>query len=64
METSRPKTIGEIMEDDTLIDEAMKKAAREARLLYKRAGVAMPVWRDGRTVWIEAEDIEMPDDEA
>ena len=62
MKTTRPRTIREIMLDGTLIDEAMKKAAREALALYKRAGVPVPVWRDGKIVWIRPEDIGLPDE--
>jgi hypothetical protein len=57
----RRLTIREIMDEGTLIDEALLKAARDALLLHKRAGLSVPVWRNGRTVLIPPEQIEIPD---
>lgn len=64
MKVARPKTIGEIMRDGTLIDNAMQQAAREALTRYKRAGVPVPMWREGKIVWIKPKDIRLPDDGA
>ena len=49
------------MAEGTLIEEALLKASRAALLLHKRAGVPVPVWRNGRTVLIPPEQIEIPD---
>jgi hypothetical protein len=56
----RPLTAREILEDGTLIDEAMTRAAREALLLHKRMGISVPVWRNGRIVRIKPQDIKLP----
>jgi hypothetical protein len=41
--------------------QAMDLAVREALALHKRAGNAVPVWREGRVVWIPPEDIPVDD---
>ena len=40
------------------IDDALNEAVREAVLLHKRMGLPLAVWRDGKTVWITAEELE------
>jgi len=60
----RPKTIGELIRDGTLIDAALRQAARQALALHKRAKVPVPMWRDGKIVWIKPKDIRLPDDDA
>jgi hypothetical protein len=47
-------------ENRPTIDDAMKRAARDALLAHKRAGVPIAVWRDGKVVTIPAEEIEIP----
>ena len=54
-------TISEIMRNGRLIDNAMKKAAREAWLVHERASIPVPVWRNGRTIYIRPKDIRMAD---
>ena len=44
--------IDRIFAEHTLIDEAVKKAAHEARLLHQRLGLNAPEWRDGKVVWV------------
>jgi hypothetical protein len=56
------KDIDKIFADGTLIDEALKKAAREALRQHKRDGRPVVEWRDGRVVWIEPEDIQVDDE--
>jgi hypothetical protein len=40
--------------------DAMTRAVRDALQQHKRAGNPVAVWRDGRVVWLQPEDI--PDD--
>lgn len=61
MAIRKRQTIAEIFEEGRLIDRAVELAARDAVLLHKRMGKPMPVWRDGRTVWIQPEEIEVPE---
>lgn len=53
--TDRPPT--ERVENVPLILEALRQAVREALLRHKQAGNPVAVWRDGRVVWIQPEDI-------
>lgn len=39
------------------IDEALARAVRAALIDHKHAGNPVAVWRDGRVVWIQPEDI-------
>ena len=36
---------------------ALRRAAREALLEHKRAGRAVPTWRNDRVEWVAPEDI-------
>jgi hypothetical protein len=46
------------------IGRALRAAVREALLQHKRDGDPVAVWRDGRVVWIQADDIPIPPDES
>ncbi len=48
------------VENRQLIDDAMKRAARDALLAHKRAGVPIAGWRDGKVVTIPAEEVAIP----
>lgn len=63
MGNDRPKTIGEIILDGTLIDKAMRQAAREAIRRHKIEGLLVPVWRNGRTEMVDPDEIRIPEDE-
>ncbi len=56
------KDIDKVFADGTLIDEALKRAAREAVRQHKRNGHPIVEWRDGHVVWIQPEDICVPDE--
>ena len=45
------------VEEGHLIDEALEKAAREAILQHKREGLPVVIYRDGKTVWVYAEEL-------
>ena len=47
----------ERVEDVDRILEAMNQAIREALVQHKRLDNPIAVWRDGRVVWIQPEDI-------
>jgi hypothetical protein len=51
------RTPAERVEDVPMILEAMRRGVREALLRHKQAGNPVAVWRDGRVVWIPAEEI-------
>ena len=52
MKRNEPKDIDAICRDGALIDRAMQTATREAIKQHRQAGLLMPVWRDGQTVFI------------
>ncbi len=56
------KDIAAIFEDGTLIDEALSKAARQAVLEHKRERLPVAVLKDGKVVWIPAEEFEVPEE--
>ena len=45
------------VEEGHLIDEALEKAAREAILQHKREGLPVVIYRDGKAVWVYAEEL-------
>jgi len=55
-EELRP-TIAELFADEALITAAIRRGVREAVLNHAQAGQAVPTWRDGKVVWIPAEEI-------
>lgn len=53
----RTKSIEQLMLEGTEIDEALRRAVREALLRHKKLGNSIAVWRDGRVVIIPPEEI-------
>jgi len=49
--------IDEVFEDGKLIDAAVERAGRDARLKHKQLGVPLVVWRDGQVLLIPPEEI-------
>lgn len=47
----------ERLEDVPRILHAMRQGVREALALHKQMGHPIAVWREGRVVWIPAEEI-------
>jgi hypothetical protein len=58
MKAKRPD-ITRIFRERTLIDSALRIAARDALRQHKQAGNPVTVWRDGAMVWIAPEDIKL-----
>ena len=50
-------TITELFDEGTMIDEALREAARDARRFHKAIGNPTATWRDGKVVWVQPEDI-------
>jgi hypothetical protein len=63
MSDEQPRDLDAIFRDGSQIDAAIRKAARLALLAHKREGLPVPVWQDGKTVWIQPDEIEVPEDE-
>jgi hypothetical protein len=58
MKAKQAKDITAIFREGTLIDRAIAAGAREAIRRHKQAGVPMAVWRDGKSVWVDAAELE------
>lgn len=57
MEGKTEKSIDEIFREGVLIDKALKEAVQEALMRHKQAGNPIVVWRGGKMVWLQPEDI-------
>jgi len=44
------------------IEAVLRRAVNHALLMHKRAGNSVAAWKDGKVVWIPAEEIEVSDD--
>ncbi len=58
MKADHPKDIDQIFRDSTLIHKALKDAALEAKRTHQRLGLPAAAWRDGRVVWVPAEELD------
>lgn len=62
MKKKPTKANREIALTDRLIDEALNEAARDAVKAHKEAGLPLAVWKDGKTMWVEPEEVESHQD--
>ncbi len=51
----------EKFQDNDFVTAAIPKGVRDALIKHKAMGVAIAVWRDGKTVLIPPEEIEPPE---
>ncbi len=57
-------TPAERVKDARRIQRALGAAVRDALLRHKRDGDPVVIWRDGRVVWVPAEEIPiLPEDD-
>lgn len=56
MKAEPPRDIAQIFRQGTLIDDALTKAAQEAQREHERLGLPAAAWRDGKVVWLSAEE--------
>lgn len=47
----------ELLQDRAVIQAAIAKGTREAVLAHARAGHSIPVYRNGKVIWIPPEEI-------
>ena len=57
--TRSGKDIDRIFAEGTVIDDALAQGVQEALRRHKQAGLPIAVWRNGKTVWIPPEKIEL-----
>jgi hypothetical protein len=61
--SERPKRdIDAIFAEGTEIDRALAKAVREAIRRHKLLGNPIAIWRDNQVVWLQPDEIEVPDE--
>lgn len=58
MKAKPAKDITAIFREGTLIDRAIAAGAREAIRRHKQAGVPVVIWRDGKSVCVDAAELE------
>ncbi len=61
MSQYEPIDIRSIMLDGTAIQRALRQSWIKVLDRHKRLGNPIVVWRDGKVVWIPAEDIRIPE---
>jgi len=54
--------IERIIREGTLVDEAIRKAIRDAMLMHRKLGHPVVGWKDGKVVWVPADQIEVEDE--
>jgi hypothetical protein len=57
MNERRQPSIAERFADDPVITAALCRAGRAAVLSHARAGNPIAVWREGRVVWLQPEEV-------
>jgi hypothetical protein len=62
MSEKEPKDVRAIMLDGTAIRRAHRESWIKTLDRHKRLGNPIVVWRDGKVVWIPAEEIRIPDE--
>lgn len=55
--TEQTNTRSSPVSDFHAMDEAVRRAMRDAVLTHARAGRSVPTWRDGRVTWITPDEI-------
>jgi hypothetical protein len=60
MNPGERKELSSIMLDTDLVEQALNRAVVQAMIRHKRLGNPIVVWRDGKVVWIPAEEIVIP----
>ena len=49
--------IGRAFAEGTPVHDALTRGVRQAMAVHKRLGHSVVVWRDGKVVWLPAEEI-------
>jgi hypothetical protein len=57
MESPRQPTREELIADHAGTEAALQKAGQEAVLEHARAGTPVPIWEDGKVVWLQPDEI-------
>lgn len=60
MKDEKSEELKSLMLETDLVEHAIRRAAVRAIDRHKRLGQPIVVWRDGKVIWIPAEEIEVP----
>lgn len=60
MKAEQPKDIEKLFREGTVIDRAMRAAARAAIRRHQQAGVKVALWKNGKTVWTDPAELVKP----
>ncbi|MGA2033354.1 MAG: antitoxin family protein [Thermoguttaceae bacterium] len=52
------RDISEILSDPNVVVEALREAVQDEVKRHKQMGLPMAIWRDGKVVWVPAEELE------
>ena len=64
MNEKKKVDIGRTIREGTLVDEAIRKATRDALLMHRKLGQPVVGWKDGKVVWVPADQIEVDEESA
>ena len=53
------KSIDQAFADDAIIGKALEQGIRAALLRHKQMGKPIAIWRNGKVVWVPADQIEI-----
>ncbi len=56
--------VAHILAEAEKVEAAVQAAVRDALIQHKQAGNPIAVWENNRVVWIEPEQIEIPEEPA
>lgn len=57
MPEERTRSLAEMLEDDDLLTEAIRKGVHDELLSHARAGNSVPVSENGKIVWLSPDEI-------
>lgn len=57
MDKENNRSISEMIDDDELMTEAIRRGVEEEMLSNARAGISVPSYENGQIVWITPEEI-------
>ena len=60
MKAEQPKDVEKLFREGTVIDRALRAAPREAIRRHKQAGVPVALWKNGKTVWVDPNELDKP----
>jgi hypothetical protein len=63
-ETEPDREHSELLAQTKAVEAAVQQAVQDALRLHKRAGNPVAEWRDGRVVWVPADQIQLEDETA